>query len=330
MISPNGRNASFSSAALQQQTGVGRRVRRLVEQAELDQVVRRDRQRDRVSDRLVEPVVRAVAQDQRQPVVGPLIEIVSELVVDRREILVGDVDAHLDAQVVHAVDVPRARMAHDLAIARLDEQRPLPEGLRQRLEAERREEPLADAHHLERIGLLAPSGSRSARAPCAPPAARRAGRCSTSPAAQSCRAGAPGSGPSRGPPRRTSRAAGAAHVGVQRDVKRPQLLPQPVELLRRRRRAACRTCRATSRRCPRSQRLRALVRQLDEARVVLFHRARRSCASPSQTSCSHFGSRLSARISVIASMSRQSSPVAPLRAVLAAARTRPPSTRPGA
>ena len=40
---------------------------------------------------------------------------------------------------------------------------------------------------------------------------------------------------------------------------------------------------------------------------------------PSQTSSSCFGSRLSARISVISSMSRQSSPAAPPRAVLAAA-----------
>ena len=71
-----------------------------------------------------------------------------------REVLRVDVDAHLDAQVVDAVDVPGAGVADDFAIARLHEQRPLPERLRQRLEAERREEPLADAHHLDGIDLL--------------------------------------------------------------------------------------------------------------------------------------------------------------------------------
>ena len=42
------------------------------------------------------------------------------------------------------------------------------------------------------------------------------------------------------------------HVGMQRDVERPHLLPQPIDFLRERRRPACRTSAATSRRCRRS------------------------------------------------------------------------------
>src|SRR5262244_2257706 len=44
-------------------------------------------------------------------------------------------------------------MADDLAVARLGEERSLPEGLRKRSEAERREEALAVADHLKRVGL---------------------------------------------------------------------------------------------------------------------------------------------------------------------------------
>ena len=44
-----------------------------------------------------------------------------------------------------------------------------------------------------------------------------------------------------------------AHVGVQLQVERADLLPQPIELLARTRLAACRTSPATSRRCPRTR-----------------------------------------------------------------------------
>ena len=64
--------------------------------------------------------------------------------MDRREVFLRLIDAHLESEVVDGVDVPRARMAHHFAIARLDEERSLPECRRQRLEAERCEEALAD------------------------------------------------------------------------------------------------------------------------------------------------------------------------------------------
>ena len=98
-------------------------------------------------------------------VVRALVEVVAELVVDRREILRRLIDAHLDAQIVDVVDVPGAGVTHDFAVARLDEQRSLPERLRQRIEPERREEALADLHHLGRRRSCALAGSSSASSP---------------------------------------------------------------------------------------------------------------------------------------------------------------------
>ena len=69
-------------------------------------------------------------KSRRLLVVGALVEVVAQLVVDGVEVLAGDLDAHLEAQVVHGVDVPGAGVAHHLAIARLEEQRALPERLR--------------------------------------------------------------------------------------------------------------------------------------------------------------------------------------------------------
>ena len=85
---------------------------------ELHQVFGRDGERDGVADGLVEAVVGAVAEEQRQLLVGALVEVVAELVVDGDEVFGGDLDAHLHAQVVHDVDVPGAGVAHHVAVAR--------------------------------------------------------------------------------------------------------------------------------------------------------------------------------------------------------------------
>ena len=86
----------------------------------------------------------------RLVLVGALIEVVAELVMDGREVFGRRLDAHLDAQVVLEIDVPGAGVADDLAILRPDEERALPERLRQRLEPERGVEALAGADHVER------------------------------------------------------------------------------------------------------------------------------------------------------------------------------------
>jgi hypothetical protein len=86
---------------------------------------------------------------------------VPELVVDRDQILLVDLDAHLDAEVVVVgLDVPGARVADDLAILGLGEHRALPEGLGQRVEAERGEERLAELHHLQLVVLGFSAGRR--------------------------------------------------------------------------------------------------------------------------------------------------------------------------
>src|SRR5262249_2965476 len=115
----------------------------------LHEILRRDRERDRVADGLVEPVVRAVAVDDRLSHVGALIEVVPELVVNRREVFRRLLDARLDAYVGQQVDIPGAGVAHDVAIARPDKLRAVPKRRRERLEAERGIETLADADHLE-------------------------------------------------------------------------------------------------------------------------------------------------------------------------------------
>ena len=85
------------------------------------QVFRRDRQRDRVADGLVKSVIRAVYEQRREIVVGALVKIMAELVVYGREIFRGRFDAHFDPQVILIIDVPGARVADHLAVARLGE-----------------------------------------------------------------------------------------------------------------------------------------------------------------------------------------------------------------
>ena len=135
---PNGQERHLFERLLEQQADVLGGVGRLLDEAELHQVLGRDRERDGVADRLVEAVVGAVAEQHRLLVVGALVEVVAQLVVDGGEVLRRGLDAHLDAQIVQVVDVPGAGVAHHFAVARLDEQRPLPEGRRQRRESRAR------------------------------------------------------------------------------------------------------------------------------------------------------------------------------------------------
>ncbi len=70
--------------------------------------------------------------------------------MNRGEIFAGLIDAHLDAQIGFEIDVPRARVTHDLAIPGSYKQRTLPERLRQRSEPERGVKVLAGLNHVER------------------------------------------------------------------------------------------------------------------------------------------------------------------------------------
>src|ERR1700722_13222827 len=99
----------------------------------------------------MESVVRTVAKQKRLFVISPLIKIVPQLMMDGRKILGRNVEADLHAQIVVVIDIPRAGMAHYLAIVGLHEQTPLPERRRQRREAQRFEEILPKMHHIERL-----------------------------------------------------------------------------------------------------------------------------------------------------------------------------------
>src|SRR4051794_10998554 len=78
----------------------------------------------------------------------------SEFVVNRTEILARNVDAHLDAKIVHIIDIPGTRVTHYLPVARLDKEGSLPEGLGKRIETERSKETLAIANHFFLVDLL--------------------------------------------------------------------------------------------------------------------------------------------------------------------------------
>ena len=138
-------------------------------------------------------------KSDRLILVGALVEVVPELVVDRREVLGRLLDAHLDADVVVEVDVPRARVADDLAILRPRRRASAPRTSsaaarsRATCRSARRSRTMSSARHL---ALLQDVGQRVARRRRWP--ARPAGRCSTSPAPRCCRAGAPESDRSPG------------------------------------------------------------------------------------------------------------------------------------
>ena len=212
---------------------------------DLDEVLGRDGEADRVADRLVEAVVGAVAEDHRlRMVVFTRVEVMPELVVNRREVFRRRIDAHLDAQVVHVVDVPRARVTDDLTIARLHEQRSLPERLRQRIESDRREEALTDVNHL--LGLHVSSLEDVVKRYTTSAASGRDEVVDVRPVLR----------PDVAEQMRGNRSVGwngvtvlrvqlRADVGVQRQIQRPQLLPQAIEFLARSPRAACRIATST-------------------------------------------------------------------------------------
>ena len=198
-------------------------------------------------------------------------------------------------------------MADHVAVARLGELRALPEGLRQRLEAERGEEPLAGLDHLHRVvaGGDQPLGQVVAGR------RRVAGRYQgvdvrPTAAPRGCPAGDPGSAPVAGT---TSRAVALGelgpHVAVERLVERPDLAPEPVELGFEGRPAPCRTSSARARRGRRSRaRARPRCRARRSAGSRRACRAPRSCASLPTPRAARPGSRLSASRLEISLMSR--------------------------
>ena len=106
---------------VQQQPQVFGTVRHAFEQSDLLQILGRHRQRDGVADRLVKSVIGAVPKQKRLLIVGALVEVMSQLVMDGGEILSRNLDARLDPHIVHLIHIPSAGMAHHFPIARLHE-----------------------------------------------------------------------------------------------------------------------------------------------------------------------------------------------------------------
>ena len=141
---------------LKEQGGVGVRPRLLfsADKADLLEVFRRDRQGDEVPDRLMEAIMGAVLVEMVLMAIGELVVIVPELMVDGVEILRIDLRTHLDAHILVIIEVPGRGMADHLAPLRLGDHRAFPEGLRQRVEAERGKEGFPRLNHLQRCIAL--------------------------------------------------------------------------------------------------------------------------------------------------------------------------------
>src|SRR5216683_1338009 len=148
------KESHFVECAIEQQADVRRWGRHSIDQSNLFQIFRRDRQRNRVANRFVETVIRAVLEQGREIVVSALVEVVTKLVVNGREILGRGLNAHFDPQIILVVNVPGARVANHLAVSRLCEHRALPERHGQRLKAKRLEKSLRVADHPSRIYIL--------------------------------------------------------------------------------------------------------------------------------------------------------------------------------
>ena len=69
----------------------------------------------------MEAVVGAALEEEGLVLIGALVEIVAQFVVDGDEVFAADLDAHLQAKIVEVVDVPCAGVADHVTVARLHE-----------------------------------------------------------------------------------------------------------------------------------------------------------------------------------------------------------------
>src|SRR5262245_48384737 len=98
-------------------------------------------------------IVGAVTIQHRLMVVGALVKIVSQLVMNGTEVFCRDLNAHLDADVVNVVNIPGAGMANHFIVFRPQKHGAFPEGLWKRSESQRNKEAFSILHHLKVIGI---------------------------------------------------------------------------------------------------------------------------------------------------------------------------------
>jgi len=70
----------------------------------------------------VKTIVGAIAEEKWLVIVGALIEVVPELVMNGAEVVGIDLDAHFEPQVLYLIDIPGAGVADHIPVARLHEQ----------------------------------------------------------------------------------------------------------------------------------------------------------------------------------------------------------------
>src|SRR6266850_518883 len=257
---------------LQQVINVPRGRRHRVDQSELLQVVRRHGQRNRVAYRFVKSVVRAVLKERRLRVIRPLIKVMPQLVVNHAKIFFRNLDAHLDSHIFLRVHIPGARVTNHVPVRRLGEQRPFPKRLRQRRKSQRRKKPFSVPHHPARIRLPRLQNVRQVVT------LRRLRRIHQLIHVVPFLAPKISQKVCRNRPVRRNQLRSIflsqlpPHVGVQRFIKRPQLLPKPVLFFRELIRWHV-VIRAPQRpRIRKTQFPRAFVPQLHHPRVSLPHR----------------------------------------------------------
>src|SRR5215475_12212059 len=73
-------------------------------------------------------IVSAVLKECGLVFVSALVIIVAEFVVDSDKVLIANLNAHLEPDILMVINVPRAGVADHVTITRLDEERTVPEG----------------------------------------------------------------------------------------------------------------------------------------------------------------------------------------------------------
>src|SRR5664279_1471174 len=96
----------------------------------------------------MEAVVRAVAKKKRLLVIGALVEVMPQFVMNRCEVVGIDFNTHLHTQIVGRINVPCRSVAHYVAITRMYKLGTLPEGFGKWGKSKRGKKVLAIINHV--------------------------------------------------------------------------------------------------------------------------------------------------------------------------------------
>ncbi len=102
----------------------------------------------------MEPIIGPVLVKDRLIFIGPLIKIMTKLVVNCREVLRIHFGAHLDANIFLIIQIPSRSMTLHFPILWLCDQGTIPEGLGQGLKAHRCEESFGCLNHFQSVIVI--------------------------------------------------------------------------------------------------------------------------------------------------------------------------------